>query len=77
MKIQQLEIENEQEKRRAGPWPVHPGFKREAVRLSVKKYLASKQLPLEILFLGASNSGKIDAKPDAKWMPRTDLNIGM
>ena len=47
------------------------------MRAAVKKYLASKQLPLEILFLGASNSGKMDAKPDAKWMPRTDLNIGM
>ena len=42
--------------------------------VAVKEYLASKDLPLERLFLGASNSGegdvKLDAKPDAKWVPR-------
>ena len=49
--------------------------------VAVKEYLASKQLPLERLFLGASNSGKTDAKTDpkaeAKWVPRADLNIAM
>ncbi len=53
--------------------------------VAVKEYLATKDLPLERLFLGASNSGKVDAKadakpdakPDAKWVPRADLNIAM
>ncbi len=57
--------------------------------VAVKEYLASKQLPLERLFLGASNSGKADAKADpktesktesktdTKWVPRADLNIAM
>ncbi|MGB4116060.1 MAG: DUF748 domain-containing protein [Polaromonas sp.] len=49
--------------------------------VAVKEYLASKDLPLERLFLGAGNSGKTDAKaqakPDTKWVPRADLNIAM
>ena len=53
--------------------------------VAVKEYLASKDLPLERLFLGASNSGKADAKADpkadtktdTKWVPRADLNIAM
>ena len=53
--------------------------------VAVKEYLASKQLPLDRLFLGASNSAKADpkadAKPDpkadAKWVPRADLTIAM
>jgi hypothetical protein len=49
--------------------------------VAVKEYLASKDLPLERLFLGAGNAGKPDAKaeakPDAKWVPRADLNIAM
>jgi len=53
--------------------------------VAVKEYLASKQLPLERLFLGAGNSAKADAKADSKtdaktdtkWIPRADLNIAM
>ncbi len=53
--------------------------------VAVKEYLAAKDLPLDRLFLGASNSGKADAKADAtteaktdtKWVPRADLNIAM
>ena len=57
--------------------------------VAVKAYLASKDLPLDRLFLGASGSAKkdatVDAKPDtktdantdAKWTPRADLNIAM
>jgi hypothetical protein len=53
--------------------------------VAVKEYLASKDLPLERLFLGATNSGKdsgkaeakTEAKPEAKWVPRADLNIAM
>ncbi len=61
--------------------------------VAVKDYLASKQLPSDRLFLGASNSGKIDAgataqpglqpdaktdaKSDPKWLPRADLTIAM
>ena len=61
--------------------------------VAVKEYLASKQLPLERLFLGASNSGKVEAKAEpkadaktdtktdtkteTKWVPRADLNIAM
>ena len=57
--------------------------------VAVKEYLASKQLPLDRLFLGASNSGKTDpkaepktdaktdAKTETKWVPRADLNIAM
>jgi Domain of Unknown Function (DUF748) len=53
--------------------------------VAVKEYLASKDLPLERLFLGAGNSGKepgkldskADVKSDAKWVPRADLNIAM
>ena len=53
--------------------------------VAVKAYLASKDLPLERLFLGASNSGKkeattdpkADTKTDTKWLPRADLNIAM
>ena len=57
--------------------------------VAVKEYLASKDLPLDRLFLGANNSGKnsskadpktevkTDAKPDSKWVPRAELNIVM
>ena len=45
--------------------------------VAVKEYLASKQLPLDRLFLGASNSAKADPKADAKWVPRADLTIAM
>lgn len=53
--------------------------------VAVKEYLASKDLPLERLFSGANNSGKesgkadakAEVKPDAKWVPRADLNIAM
>jgi Domain of Unknown Function (DUF748) len=59
--------------------------------VAVKDYLASKQLPLERLFLGAAKAGdaqgkavvttdakaevKADGKPDAKWTPRAELNL--
>ena len=49
--------------------------------VAVKEYLASKDLPLKRLFLGAVNLGKPDTKaepkPDSKWLPRADLNIAM
>ncbi len=45
--------------------------------VAVKEYLASKDLPLGRLFLGADKSGKANAKSDAKWVPRADLNIAM
>jgi hypothetical protein len=45
--------------------------------VAVKEYLASKDLPLERLFLGATNSGKDSGKAEAKWMPRADLNLAM
>ena len=57
--------------------------------VAVKEYLATKDLPLDRLFLGASNSlkkpaseaAKPDAKPEAKqdapWVPRADLSIAM
>lgn len=55
--------------------------------VAAKDYLASKQLPLERLFLGAAKAGdaqgkaivtadeKVDAKADAKWTPRAELNL--
>jgi Domain of Unknown Function (DUF748) len=52
--------------------------------VAVKEYLASKELPLDRLFLGATKSekagavgAKADPKPDAKWTPRAELNIAM
>ena len=47
----------------------------------VKKYLASKDLQLERLLLGAGNLGKTEAKADTKtetkWVPRAAPNIAM
>lgn len=40
--------------------------------VAVRDYLASRQLPLERLFLGAAKL--VDA--DAKWSPRAELNLG-
>ena len=49
--------------------------------VAVKEYLASKDLPLERLLLGAVNpdktEAKANAKTDTKWVPRADLNIAM
>ena len=49
--------------------------------VAVKEYLASKDLPLERLLLGAGNPGNTEAKANAKfetkWVPRADLNIAM
>jgi hypothetical protein len=39
--------------------------------IAVKDYLASKQLPVERLFLGAAKP----AGTDAKWTPRAELNL--
>ena len=40
---------------------------------AVRDYLASRDLPWELLFLGADKSGPVDAK----WTPRTELNLAM
>ena len=53
--------------------------------VAVKEYLASKDLPLERLFLGGASSGKTEAKADVKtdaktesrWVPRAELSIAM
>ena len=53
--------------------------------VAVKEYLASKDLPLERLFLGSTHSGKSEAKTDVKtdaktqspWVPRAELGLAM
>ena len=53
--------------------------------VAVKAYLASKDVPLDRLFLGAPNSAKkdgtVESKPDtktdAKWTPHAELSIAM
>ena len=41
--------------------------------VAVKDYLISRNLPPERLFLGAAKA----APPDAKWVPRAELNLAL